>query len=143
MEAAKFGDAAMNHIKGLDKEVGTDDLCQSATQYYREAFTACAELLERDKMAFQLDWFKDFYKRNYDALMVKSVYDNVVKDVENVRSWLDCLRVGAKSNQKVTTTDISNESNQNPVLPFLFISGDEMERNHHESVAENIALVNP
>ena len=49
-----------------------------------------------NKLSFQADWFKDFYRRNYDALMIKSVHDNVIEDVDKVRYWLHCLRRGAR-----------------------------------------------
>jgi len=39
--------------------------------------------------------FKAFYRRNYDALMVKSIYDNVMNDVDRVRIWMDALRRGS------------------------------------------------
>lgn len=54
---------------------------------YRKAFDACSKLLSADKHAFQSIWFSDFYKRNYDALMIKSIYDNVKDDVDKVRYW--------------------------------------------------------
>lgn len=40
--------------------------------------------------------FKAFYRRNYDALMVKSIYDNVMNDVDRVRIWMEALRRGSK-----------------------------------------------
>eukprot|EP00934_Nitzschia_sp_Nitz4_P007636 Nitzschia sp. Nitz4//scaffold156_size52432//1734//7901//NITZ4_006821-RA/size52432-snap-gene-0.12-mRNA-1//-1//CDS//3329537397//7626//frame0 len=63
---------------------------------YRQAFEACGKVLEMDKLAFQSKWFRDFYRRNYDALMILSVFENVMEDVERVRYWLHCLRRGDK-----------------------------------------------
>jgi hypothetical protein len=54
---------------------------------YREAFDACSRVRALDKLAFQTPWFREFYKRNYDALMIKSMYDNVVDNVDKVRYW--------------------------------------------------------
>lgn len=54
---------------------------------YRAAFSSCALVLDLDKHAFQAEWFGDFYRRNYDALMVKSLFDNVIDDVDKVRDW--------------------------------------------------------
>ena len=71
--------------------------CQKATELYREAFDACSAVLILDKLAFQADWFKSFFRRNYDALMIKSVYDNVVEDTDNVRDWMDGLMRGDKN----------------------------------------------
>ena len=38
--------------------------------------------------------FKQFYRRNYDALMVNSIYENMINDVDRVRIWLEALRRG-------------------------------------------------
>jgi len=59
----------------------------NAVRQYQEAFAACAKVRALDKYAFQADWFRDFYRRNYDALMIKSMYDNVMEDVDKVRYW--------------------------------------------------------
>lgn len=58
-----------------------------AIALYRDAFDACAKVLTLDKHAFHARWFGDFYRRNYDALMVLSMYDNVIDDVDKVRYW--------------------------------------------------------
>jgi len=63
----------------------------SAIDLYFKAFDACSTVIKMDKLAFHVDWFKAFYRRNYDALMVKSIYDNVIDDVDKVREWMDCL----------------------------------------------------
>lgn len=54
---------------------------------YRTAFSSCALVLDLDRCAFQAEWFSEFYKRNYDALMVKNLYDNIIDDVDEVRDW--------------------------------------------------------
>jgi hypothetical protein len=58
-----------------------------AIKLYRESFDACAEVLSIDKLAFHASWFSSYYKRNYDALMIKSMFDNVMEDIDNVRYW--------------------------------------------------------
>ena len=68
---------------------------KKAVSLYNKAFAACREVLDQDKHAFQLGWFRDFYRRNYDALMLKSMLDNVVEDVDNVRYWLQALHTSA------------------------------------------------
>ena len=40
--------------------------------------------------------FKAFYRRNYDALMVYSIYDNIMNDVDRVRIWMEALRRGSQ-----------------------------------------------
>jgi hypothetical protein len=60
---------------------------EAAILAYREAFSSCAQVLEVDKCAFQSKWYSEFYKRNFDALMVKSIFDNVIDDVDHVRDW--------------------------------------------------------
>ena len=69
--------------------------CTDAIAAYKDAFAACSQVLSIDKLAFQADWFKTFYRRNYDALMVKSIFDNVMNDVDNVRAWMEAMRCGS------------------------------------------------
>jgi len=61
---------------------------------YRAAFEACAALQTRERRAFTLPFFKDFWARNHEALMVRSVVRNVQGDVDRVRHWLE-VRGGA------------------------------------------------
>jgi hypothetical protein len=58
-----------------------------AVALYNEAFVACAAVIAVDKHAFHNTWFGNFYKRNYDALMIKSMYDNVMDNTDRVRYW--------------------------------------------------------
>ena len=88
------GGVALSDLSKSEKSIRDVESSQSAIHLYREAFHACAEVLKLDKLAFQAEWFKDFYQRNYDALMVRSVYDNVFNDVDKVREWMDALRRG-------------------------------------------------
>lgn len=69
--------------------------CTEAIAAYKEAFAACSQVLAIDKLAFQADWFKTFYRRNYDSLMLKSIFDNVMDDVDSVRVWMEALRRGS------------------------------------------------
>ena len=93
----------------------TGSKCLEAIKLYRGAFVACAELLKYDKLAFHSDWFKAFYRRNYDALMVKSIYDNVINDDDDVREWLDRLRNGSKyKGEKDSFKNLFSL----PILPF-------------------------
>ena len=70
--------------------------CGATIAAYRTAFSACARVRDIDKLAFHAPWFQEFYRRNYDALMIKSIYDNVIDDVDKVRYWMHCLRRGAR-----------------------------------------------
>jgi hypothetical protein len=67
--------------------VKTGEDCIRATILYRDAFDACAVVLSLDKFAFHSVWFSAFYRRNYNALMVLSMYENVIDDVDRVRYW--------------------------------------------------------
>jgi hypothetical protein len=58
-----------------------------AVKVYREAFDACARVLALDRLAFQSIYFRTFYQRNYNALMIKSVFDNVIVNVDKVQCW--------------------------------------------------------
>ncbi len=66
---------------------------RSATTAYKRAFERCARLVERAPRAFAMPWLKDFWGRNYEALIVLSVVRNVQEDVDRVRPWL-AARVG-------------------------------------------------
>ena len=68
----------------------------AAVDAYKKAFAACAEVLTLDKHAFQASWFKSFWRRNYDSLMVLSLYETLRDDVDNVRKWMDALKGGAE-----------------------------------------------
>lgn len=82
-------------VLDMTKKSKTAKDCTEAIAAYKDAFSACSQVLSIDKLAFQADWFKAFYRRNYDALMVKSVYDNVIDDVDATRHWLEALRRGS------------------------------------------------
>ena len=55
---------------------------------YEAAFSACAALIKEDACAFQQDWLKQFWTRNFEALTVLSVVRNVQDDTDGVRRWL-------------------------------------------------------
>ena len=58
-------------------------------QAYGRAFDRCAELLDTVPGAFVMPWFKAFWQRNYEALVVRSVVRNHQEDIDSVRRWLD------------------------------------------------------
>lgn len=89
-----------------------------AVEAYRVAFQACAKVRSMDKLSFQTPWFKDFYKRNYDALMILSIFDNVMGDVDRVRYWMHCLRRGSRFGAPRREDNISGKKDQQP-LNFL------------------------
>lgn len=71
--ADELGQQILNDLR---KARMTARECSHAISVYKEAFVACSQVLSIDRLAFQEPWFKSFYRRNYDALMVKSIYDN-------------------------------------------------------------------
>lgn len=81
------GEELLPKLLSNEKATKKDKLYKETISAYKEAFHAAARVLELDKLAFHSEWFRTFYRRNYDALMVKSVYDNVIEDVDNVRYW--------------------------------------------------------
>lgn len=85
--ADKSGKLICNKLLADEKGTEESDDYAKAVKLYLEAFDACAMVLSLDKLAFHALWFADFYKRNYDALMVLSMFDNVMDDVDNVRNW--------------------------------------------------------
>lgn len=65
-----------------------------AREAYEQAFAACRALVAEQPRAFRWPWFKAFWGRTYEALMVLSVVRNVQQDVDRVRYWLQ-TRSGA------------------------------------------------
>jgi hypothetical protein len=94
--ADRRGREILQTLISSSKSLSTAPVYQDTLALYRRAFEACSRVRDMDKLSFQADWFKDFYRRNYDALMIKSVYDNVIDDVDKVRYWLHCLRRGVR-----------------------------------------------
>lgn len=68
---------------------------RAASEAYEAAFAACTALCQADPEAFGLPWFKAFWARNHEALVVRSVVRNVQDDVDEVRFWLR-VRSGAE-----------------------------------------------
>jgi hypothetical protein len=85
--ADEAGKLAVEKVLSSYSSVNKCEDCVVATQMYRESFEACEYVLSLDKNAFQLPWFSDFYKRNYNALMILSMYDNLVNKVDDVSYW--------------------------------------------------------
>ncbi len=67
----------------------------AAGRAYRRAFEACRSLLSAAPTAFQEDWFRSFFARNYEALMVRSLVRNHQNAIDDVPAWLE-KRLGAK-----------------------------------------------
>ncbi len=82
----------MESLKQKNIDTKSCKKCAAVKELYVSAFDACRKVLHLDKLAFHADWFKKFYRRNYDALMVKSVHDNVMQNDDDVREWLGRLR---------------------------------------------------
>jgi hypothetical protein len=86
-QADHVGFQVMKRLQTDEKKAKASDEYKEAIRIYREAFGACSRVRDMDKHSFQAPWFREFYKRNFDALMIKSLYDNVMDDVDNVRYW--------------------------------------------------------
>jgi hypothetical protein len=86
-EADEAGNKLMESLLHDENAAKRSQEYTDAISLYNEAFEVCASVRDIDKYAFHAGWFRDFYRRNYDALMIKSMYDNVIDDVDNVRYW--------------------------------------------------------
>jgi len=68
-----------------------------AQELYTVAFQKCAAALKAHPELLTTPWFKDFWSRNYDALMIQSVVRNVQEDVDTTRQWVSAqLRFAPK-----------------------------------------------
>lgn len=97
LEADQLGHSIMDNLIRNEEDTKKSKAYSVVVIAYQESFQACARVLELDKMAFQADWFRDFYRRNYDALMVYSMHSNVMEDVDTVRHWFSALRRGSSA----------------------------------------------
>ena len=104
-KADELGQGVMESLVRDAVDLKSSDAYRNAIDAYRKAFAYCAALLELDRYAFQLPWFREFYQRNYDALMIKSVFDNVMDDVDDVRHWLQALRNGSQEQFPIDETE--------------------------------------
>lgn len=86
-KADALGNEIFVELVKNEKAVHGTDQYKAAVDAYLEACDACARARGIDKLVFHAEWFQSFYQRNYDALMIKSIYDNVVDDVDKVRYW--------------------------------------------------------
>lgn len=86
-EADNQGNAIMHNLVADKYSRKRENEYERAANLYQQAFQASAAVQALDKHAFYSPWFRNFYQRNYDALQVKSVYDNVIEDVDRVRYW--------------------------------------------------------
>jgi hypothetical protein len=81
------GQRLLPRLLSNERATKKENLYKETVRAYKEAFQSVARVLDLDKLAFHSAWFRVFYQRNYNALMVKSVYDNVIDDVDEVRYW--------------------------------------------------------
>jgi len=134
-DADKAGHVAIKELQGGELKAWNGckgDACQTAIDLYMKAFQACGQLLVLDKLAFQVEWFKIFWRRNYDALMVKSLFDNVIANIDSVREWLDALRKGAKITKQpnlsffLQVEEHNEQTTIDEIINAIFF--DEMER---------------
>jgi hypothetical protein len=86
-DADKKGQKLLPKLLSNEKSAKRHRLYRETIDAYTEAFQACSKVHDLDKLSFHTEWFRSFYRRNYNALMIKSVYDNVIDDVDNVRYW--------------------------------------------------------
>jgi hypothetical protein len=96
-EADSLGHDIMDSLVRSEEETKRSHGFSVAISAYRNAFEACTRVLELDKLAFHADWFRIFYQRNYDALMIQSMHSNVMDDVDKVRHWFSALRRGSSA----------------------------------------------
>mmetsp|Transcript_10567 Transcript_10567/g.30930 ORF Transcript_10567/g.30930 Transcript_10567/m.30930 type:complete len:2039 (-) Transcript_10567:1916-8032(-) len=90
------GEKLLPRLLYNEKAAKRGSLYSEAISAYHEAFEACARVRDLDPQSFTSKWFRVFYQRNYNALMIKSVFDNLIDNADDVRYWMHCLQRGAK-----------------------------------------------
>jgi hypothetical protein len=86
-DADAKGEKLLPILVSNEKVTKRNRLYTEAIDAYQNAFEACTHVLDLDSQSFSSTWFRMFYQRNYNALMIKSVYDNVIDNVDDVRYW--------------------------------------------------------
>ena len=86
-DADSKGEKLLKQLVSNERAAKRSSLYKEAINAYRGAFNACSRVREIDPQSFTSSWFRTFYQRNYNALQIKSVYDNVVDNVDDVRYW--------------------------------------------------------
>jgi hypothetical protein len=130
-EADRLGGLALAMLLDSTRTVDTHPTILTAKRAYLDAFDACKSLLKLDKYAFYADWFKQFYLRNYDALMVKSIYDNVMDGTDDVRQWCAKLSLGIPK---------KTDEDKNPFIWQVLSMGSEMVGKIDESYDRSIFM---
>jgi len=86
-DADMKGENLLPKVLSNGKALKRDSLYTEVIDAYHGAFEACIRVRDLDAQSFTSTWFRIFYQRNYNALMIKSVYDNVIDNVDDVRYW--------------------------------------------------------
>lgn len=80
----------------FQKPSASDDSAASAVKFavaaYHDAFAACRSLLRQDsqnnfRSVLGLEWFRDFWNRNHEALMIECLTRAVQNDVDGAQLW--------------------------------------------------------
>eukprot|EP00536_Pseudo-nitzschia_multiseries_P006241 jgi/Psemu1/318855/estExt_fgenesh1_pm.C_1300013 len=127
-----------------EKAIKRGSLYTEAVSAYHEAFEACARVRDLDPQSFTSEWFRVFYQRNYNALMIKSVFDNLIANVDDVRYWMHCLRRGVNHGAPRRNDDmLIREGTQEPPNVFEQFLND-LTGGHVKSVLDNNCIfLNP
>jgi hypothetical protein len=86
-DADAKGEKLLPTLLSNEKVAKRNRLYTETIDAYQIAFEACTHVHDLDTQSFSSTWFRMFYQRNYNALMIKSVYDNVIDNVDDVRYW--------------------------------------------------------
>lgn len=140
-KADEEGQKSLNSMQMTGKSSNECGNCQTTIKLYNTAFEECRRVLKLDKLAFHADWFKSFYCRNYDALMVKSVYENIIDDVDQVREWMACMY---KATSEAPSSPIASSEEDREIYENSSSEEDKWERcidfMHPENYSEQCLL---
>jgi hypothetical protein len=86
-EADLTGASILNDLVRNERRTKESETFKKCVRLYQDAFEACAKVQAMDTHAFHAPWFSEFYRRNYDALMVLCLVENVRDNVGDTRHW--------------------------------------------------------
>ena len=115
-------------------------LRDQAVAAYTKSFALCANVLDQNPSAFQSMLMKQYWSRNFEALMIMSVFDDVKSDVENARGWF-CAQL--KMTRETLSEHVDDEAwLVDKVIDSLYFEREDRERLRQDPLCR-LLIANP